>query len=248
MDADVPREDALTLAAIGVLAYVCCDLFHELAGHGAACLVTGGRAGSVSAFHLQCFGGWQGLVCSAGILANLALAAIAWLVLRHLDRASPHRARFLWLLLAYNAFTGFGNIVTSSLANAGDLANAFRGIGWNWRPWMVAIGFTGYVLALLVVRRCAPLLTWRNILIPYFAVAAAGCAAAVLNTVVGFRSALISGVSTTLGCWGFLLLAPIQRGGAVAGEKLPRSGVWISAAAVFLAGFIFLLGPGHRFR
>ena len=245
--ADIPREDAPTLAAIGVLAYVGCDVLHELLGHGGACLVTGGRAASLSAFHFQCFGGWQRLVCAAGILANLATAILAWLALRMARKGSPRAAVFLWLFLAYNAFTGFGNIVTSVLSNNGDVANAFYGSGWNWRPGMMAVGVGGYIAAIWLVHRARPRPSWQMVLIPYFSAAVVACAAAALNSIVGQLSALTSAVTTTLGCWGFLLLPPIASA-PVPGAPVERSRAWIIAAIACAAVFIFLLGPGHRFR
>lgn len=242
---DVHRDDAPTLAALGVAAYVCCDLLHELAGHGGVCLATGGRIASLSAFHVQCFGGWQRLICAAGILINLVAGVIAWLALTRMRRASVHLRRFLWLFAAYNWFTGFGNAVTSSLANGGDLANAFRGMAWHWRPWMAALGAVGYVLAVWALSRAWPVRSWRSVLIPYFAAAVVACAAAALNSILSPLSALSSAVSTTLGAWGFLVFKTTS---GPPDRLLPRSRGWIAAAALLTIVFVIFLGPGHLFR
>jgi len=77
-------DDALTLAASGILAYVSCDLLHEMAGHGGVCLTTGGRAITFSTVHFQCNGGWQPLNCAAGILLNITGGTLLWLALRRM--------------------------------------------------------------------------------------------------------------------------------------------------------------------
>lgn len=243
---DVERDDTLTLAAVGIVAYVCCDMLHELAGHGGVCLATGGRIASLSSVHVQCFGGWQRLVCAAGILANLAAGVIGWLTLRGTHRASARY--FLWLFVAYNWFTGFGYLVTSSLANAGDVANAFHGVNWHWRPGTIALGVAGYALAVWALSRVKPAPSWRTVLIPYFAAAGVACAAGALNSVLGPLSALTSAVNTTLGSWGFLLLPPLKTMPASPVAPLLSSRGWITAAALLTLVFVFCLGPGRLFR
>jgi hypothetical protein len=241
----IHRDDAATLAALGVAAYVCCDLLHELAGHGGVCLATGGRAGSFSAFHFQCLGGWQPLVCAAGILVNLAAGTLAWMALRWARISSPHARFFLWMFVAYNWFTGFGNLLTSSLANAGDAANAFHRTGWHWRPWMAGLGAVGYVLAVWALRRERPARSWRSVLIPYFAAAIVACAGAALNSILNPLSALTSAVSTTLGAWGFLLVASTP---SLTDEPLPRSRGWMAVAAALTLVFVLYFGPGRLLR
>jgi hypothetical protein len=157
---------------------------------------------------------------------------------------SSHARYFLWLFVAYNWFTGFGHLVFSS----GDVSNTFRGVNGPWRLWTIALGVAGYLLAVWTLSRGKPVRGWRPVLIPYFAAAAVAFAAAALNSIVGPASALTSAVSTTLGSWGFLLLPPIPARPGSPVVRLPRSRGWIAAAAALTLVFVFLLGPGRRFR
>jgi hypothetical protein len=65
------QDDLLTVAALGIVAYIFCDLGHEMVGRGGVCLATGGQPASFSTTHFQCFGGWQPAINAAGILFNI---------------------------------------------------------------------------------------------------------------------------------------------------------------------------------
>ena len=252
MTAKVPRDDLVTLAALGVVAFVCCDLLHEWAGHGAVCLATGGRVATLSTVHLQCMGGWQRLVSGAGIGVNLLAGALCLLWLRHLHNGSIHLRYFVWLLAAYNLFTGCGYVVSSSLSDTGDLAQALRGVAW--RGCSAALGLAAYAWSILAatraLRRFATAVgaaqAWRLILPPYFAAAAVACAAAACNAIL--PSTVLMAVSTTLGAWGFLLLPLAWRFGSPAkvSEPVTRHAGWVLGAAITAAVFVGALGPGIR--
>ena len=53
MDAD-PKDNIVTIAAIGLLAYASADIGHHAFGHGAACLGLGGRILSLSSIFVNC--------------------------------------------------------------------------------------------------------------------------------------------------------------------------------------------------
>ena len=48
--------------------------------------------------------------------------------------------------MAYNLFTGWGYVVSSSLSNSGDLANALRAAppAWHWRAMAAPVGVLFY--------------------------------------------------------------------------------------------------------
>jgi hypothetical protein len=148
-----PSDSALTLAAIATLAYISCDLLHELVGHGCACLATGGQPATFSTVHFQCLGGWQPGACAAGIVFNVIAGAALWLAARRSANIAIHVRYFVWLAMAYNLFTGWGYVVSSSLGNSGDLANAFRAappaiprsLGWIVAAVLAAAVFVGAV-------------------------------------------------------------------------------------------------------
>ena len=211
-----PSDSRLTLAAIGILAYVSCDLLHELIGHGGACLATGGQPATFSTVHFQCLGGWQPGVCAAGILANIVVGVALWIAARQSANISIHVRYFAWLAMAYNLFTGWGYVVSSSLGNSGDLANAFRAAppAWHWRAMAAPVGVLFYVLSTwIAAAQMRPLIgpgyparLWRLILIPYFGSAVVASAAGALNQIMSARLAITLAVGTTLGSWGFLLV------------------------------------------
>ena len=255
-----PSDSALTLAAIGTLAYVSCDLLHELMGHGGACLATGGRPATFSTVHFQCLGGWQPGICAAGILANIVAGAALWLAARRSANASIHVRYFVWLAMAYNLFTGWGYVVSSSLSNSGDLANAFRAApqAWHWRAMAAHVGVLFYALSTwTAAAQMRPLIgpgyparLWRLILIPYFGSAVVASAAGALNQIMGARLAIALAVGTTLGSWGFLLVPLVLLGDRTArvpaAASIPRRLGWIVAAAVAVAVFVGAVGPGLR--
>jgi len=260
---NIPRDHVLTLAALGILAHVSCDMLHELAGHGGVCIATGGRAVTFSTVHFQCNGGWQPLICAAGILFNVTAGIVLWMALRRLESTSVHTRCFLWLCMAFNLFTGAGYIITSSASNSGDLANAFRDLppGLHWRTAMFLIGIVFYYWSVRVtttrmrsfIGAHEAVRIWRFIFIPYFAAALVACAAAMLNSILTGHQALLSAISSTLGAWGFLLLPLFFRLGSGRGTPsaspvyVTRSLGWIITAAAIAAVFIVAIGPGVRF-
>jgi hypothetical protein len=254
-----PSDNALTLAAIGILAYVSCDLLHELIGHGGTCLATAGQPATFSTVHFQCLGGWQPGVCAAGIVFNIVAGGALWLIARRSANLSIHVRYFVWLAMAYNLFTGWGYVLSSSLGNSGDLANAFRGASpaWHWRPVAAAVGVVFYMLSTwIVAERIRPLIgpgyparLWRLILIPYFGAAGVACAAGALNQIMNARVAITLALSTTLGSWGFLLVPLLllsRRATSAQAPPIPRSLGWIAAAVLAAAIFVGVVGPGLR--
>ena len=255
-----PSDSPLTLAAIGILAYVSCDLLHELVGHGGTCLATGGQSATFSTVHFQCLGGWQPGICAAGIVCNVIAGAALWLIARRSANRSIHVRYVVWLAMSYNLFTGWGYVVSSSLSNSGDLANAFRmaPAAWHWRAMAAPVGVLFYVLfTWIAAAQMRPLIgpgyparLWRLILIPYFGSAVVASAAAALNQVMHAGPAITLAVGTTLGSWGFLLvplfLLTSRAAPAPAPPAIPRSLGWIVAAVLVAAVFVGVAGPGLR--
>jgi len=201
-------------------------------------------------------------VCAAGIVFNVIAGAALWLIARRSANIAVHVRYFVWLAMAYNLFTGWGYVVSSSLSNSGDLANAFRAASpaWHWRAIAAPVGALFYVLSTwIAAARMRPLIgpgytarLWRLILIPYFGSAVVASAAGALNQIMNARLAITLAVSTTLGCWGVLLVPLILLTGrtapAPAAPAIPRSLGWIVAAVLVAAVFVGVVGPGLRLR
>ena len=259
---DKLSDSALTIAAIGILAYISCDLLHEIIGHGGSCLVTAGHPSTFSTVHFQCFGGWQRFISSAGILSNILVGGALWLTLRRHMIISIHLRYFLWISLAYNLFSGWGYVLSSGLTNSGDLAATFHGQSpaWHWRLIAAVVGSLFYALSIWIVAGQLrfligpgyPARLWKLILFAYFSSAIVACLAGALNQILNPRLAVPLAISTTLGCWGFLFLPLLLLHGrsdpVQAAPPIPRSLGWIITATLASAVFIGVLGPGLRLR
>jgi hypothetical protein len=68
-------DDAATLGAIGVAAYLLADVAHEAIGHGLACLAHPGHITLLTSVYFRCSIRSQ-LVAVAGPAVNLVLAAV----------------------------------------------------------------------------------------------------------------------------------------------------------------------------
>jgi hypothetical protein len=73
--------DPLTIASIGVLAYITGNIIHEGLGHGGACLITGGRPLLITAVNMDCSADNR-FVIAGGSLMNTIAAALFFLLLR----------------------------------------------------------------------------------------------------------------------------------------------------------------------
>lgn len=167
------RDDAATVIAIAVLAFIVADLAHEVIGHGAAYLAVGGRSFVMTSTRLigrgvhvvgeRLFVGEErgelyGRIFSmGGPLGNLVFAGLARLGLRMARRGiSRGRATlFFSLVIAFNLFWAFGYLIFSGVLNKGDWMEALRGIppAWLWRTVMIMGGVLLYEWTLRFLAR-----------------------------------------------------------------------------------------------
>ena len=256
--------DAVTIACIGVLAYMLGNVLHEVLGHGGACLISGEKPLVVSTVHLECSVDKR-LVMAGGTLVNFIAGAVFFVLGRMTGRAWPRLKYFFWLSMAVNLFTATGYFLFSGIGGVGDWALFIEGLGapWAWRIGMTVLGAVGYTLAAwLVVLEVRPLvgsdkderyrrakrLSW----IPYFAGGTLACIAGSLNPQGMILVAMSAAASTFGGTSGFLWAMKWLNGDILLGPpaeplSIERSWVWIVTACVAVASFIALLGPGWRF-
>jgi hypothetical protein len=255
------KDDLLTLAALGIVASIFCNLGHEMGGHGLVCLATGGQPASFSTTHFQCLGGWQPAITAAGILFNITVGTILWLRFRTESALSPPTRHFLWLAMAYNLFSGWGYLVQSSVTDSGDWANVLRltGLaGWRWS--MIPIGVVGYYWSLRTTKKGLESFVgrdgsdrvWRLVYFPYLVAAWIPIAVRALNSApsVGQLASALTG--SLLFAWGFLVLPfVVRRTADVAvvdkpAARLTRQPGWLVLAVTILVFFVGTLGPGIR--
>lgn len=236
------RDDALTLAALGVLAATIAAVAHEALGHGGACLATGGQVVRLTSIFFRCALG-RDLVDVAGPLAGLACGLAALML--HRRAAGPTARQFALILAAFALFWLFGQLARDGLMHMDDWAFAARSTAASLA--LGAVGVAGYLWTLRTARRLAHAdgASLRRLVIPYAAGAiSAGIAGALWRGggLAGAREGLL-----TLG------LAPLgylwagwraTRGPAVVGSSVPRDWrVILAVGAVFFA-FCLVLGRG----
>jgi hypothetical protein len=110
--------DNLTIIAIAIVATVIADVLHEGAGHGGACLLTGGHPLALSTVHFECANEGR-LVTAGGTIVNLIAGLIFWFASRRVTR-SAHLRYFLWLSMVQQLFPDGEPVL---LQVAGELAD-----------------------------------------------------------------------------------------------------------------------------
>jgi len=146
------KDNIVTIIAIGLLAYASADISHHVFGHGAACLVLGGRIISLSSVFVNC--SLHGAVIDlAGPFANLVVGLVAMLAARRATRVSSAPRLFYILVTAFNLLWFALQLVFSAATNTDDWAwgmDHFRGARLL-QYCMVAVGALGYLLTIRVI-------------------------------------------------------------------------------------------------
>jgi hypothetical protein len=260
--------DVWTVGAIAVVAYALSNVVHEGLGHGGACLAVGGRPEVLNAVFFEC--GVEGLPSSArrwlaagGSIANLLAALLAWVALRALPAGRGGALYFAWLMLAINLLQPFGYLLFSGLGGVGDWAVVVS----EWRPalaWRLALTALGAVLYFWWAPRAlmpplAPFVggpgtqrqrrTRTLTLLPYLVGGVTFVVAGLLNP-HGLVLVLISAAAASFGGTSLLAWYPgiwarrAPGGPAEPTLGVPRSTGWLVLAAIVLAVFVGVLGPG----
>jgi hypothetical protein len=261
-----PELDTLTVAAVALLAYMLGSLLHEGAGHGGACLLTGGQPLVLSSVHFECSADAR-FVDAGGTLMNFIAAAIFFALGRFTSRQHPRRKYFFWIVMTINLFTATGYFLFSGIGGIGDWADFMHGVQpqWLWRVAMAIFGAGAYLAAAWVsVRELRPLIgsdiaqryrrAVRLSIIPYFSGGLLMCLAGAWNP-KGAILILISAAASTFGGTSGLLwdtqwlrsATMIPPGPASEALPLRRSWMLITAAAAAVVAFIAVIGPGVRF-
>ena len=257
--------DTATVIAIAAVAYTLTNVVHEGLGHGGAALLLGARPTMFNAIFFSYDEATvsvtaQRMISAAGSIANLIFGLPA---LALAARARGPRSRyFLWLFAAVNLLAAFGYLIFSGVANIGDWARVVDGFRPAW-AWRVGLATAGAVLYFVVAPRLLmpPLEPFlgrdpasrgarvrRLSLVPYLAGGAAMVLAGLLNP-LDMRLVLISAAAASFGGTSLLAWYPARaRPPAAATPERPlpieRSNAWIAVAAVELALFVLVLGPG----
>ena len=253
--ADAPRDNIATTVALGVLAYICETVGHEVVGHGSVCLLTGGRITAVAPLWMHCSVETPVMVL-AGPLFNLIFGGACALAVRAWPRAGA-LSLFLWLSCAFNLLVACGYLAVGGVTGFGDWPYALAGVqpAWAWRAAAAVLGLAGYVAALrllgrlyLAIAGASGLQSGRlagRTLLPAAGAAVVACVA----ELAGGRIDL-GGLALSLGCTLFVGWTLTRIEGLRLGREPPAAAsllvsfqpAWIAAAAVASLLFIFLIG------
>lgn len=247
------KDDAATLAALGVLAYLLADGLHEALGHGGACLLQGGHVRLLTSAYFRGTPG-SAWTDAGGPLANLSAALLCVVLLRQRVHSSATR-HFLRLVLAFNLFWASGQMVYSAISGKDDWAFVLAGLEPQalWRSALGAAGVLLYGWGVSALTRglaadgAAGPARAPRLLIPYLAAGFAACAAALF-----FRpdrhGALHEVILETFGANLGLLLALRSKVPAAAPfAPIARRPGWLLAAGLAFLVFVATLGRGLAF-
>ena len=254
-----PKLNWLGIVAVGLLAYVLCDLLHEAAHAVATLLPLGVRALSISTVAVTTSRS-SPVVASAGAVANLALGLT--IVLSRVNSVSSPWRYFWWLFGSLNLFNATGYLLYSAVFDSGDMAVVFRAMAAAaiWRPLVGLAGLATYAgavyISLLGLRRLlgsgavSPSSAEQCCMLPYWSGGLLLSAGAALNPQSPWLI-LTSGAAVGFGAMvGLVFLPRLLRflPQAIQEQHEPLGITWawvlsgITAAIVFVAVF----GPGVR--
>ena len=256
-----PRDSALMLGALGILAYAASMMTHEGLGHGGYCLALGGHTVMLTAWGEACSAQLRGIE-AAGPGLQFGAGLLAWLVLHRLSPAAVRLRYFFWLYMVFNLLVSSGYVAFSGVTDFGDAAVLVAGLSPHliWRGVLILLGAAVYFLSM---RAAAFELTRfagphdgsrrlsRLVWIPYAAAGVFACCAGALNRTMGHGAAIGLAAASSFGAaWGILRLPDMQRGMASKGLSptgyLNWSAAWGVAAVVVILVFLLFIGPGLK--
>lgn len=260
--------DLLTVAAIGIVAYVVALTLHEVAGHLVPAVLLGGSPELVTTTDVR--GDWSALsagelrlVAAGGSVVNLAVAALCGIRLTSPARLDGRHRYFLWLLAAVSAYIPGTYLIASPILGFGDWATFVRELepGWLWRALLVVAGLGLCLLATgALLRGLEPFLGRRQpardararvlTRLPYLAGGLVACAAAVPSPLgLDWSMAIAAGSSLGTTWWLFgmrswIPAAPSEDELSPPPVQIVRSRAWLLAGILAAVVFIGVLGPG----
>ena len=258
------RDDALTLASLGVVAFAVADQTHEALGHGLATLITGGKLIALTTCYVNSAGGSARWIPASGGLANLAVGMIALALLSILSKPLRLTRYFLVLVAAFNLFFASGYPAYSGIAAFGDWAAVISGLApaWLWRTILVIIGVAGYYLSMqFIARAIRPFGSSlegptrdrlrRITLIPFLTALGLAFLGGLPNP-RGWAMVFSAAVPAAAACFGLTQMDHLPEAYrpnpvAPAAEPIRRSIPWIVTGCLVAVLFVAILGPGIRF-
>ncbi|MCB0497029.1 MAG: hypothetical protein KDC79_12895 [Cyclobacteriaceae bacterium] len=246
------KANAITTSGfIGIAAYICTDIVHEVIGHGGAALLAGIDISLLSSVYFKTNPG-NYLVSLSGPLANLIFGIVLLTILSFKPSKTNLALLFLTTLMAYNLFWFSGTIVQSALSKTGDWTHAIaRLTSDDWvKPLLLIFGILSYWLSIkLSSNRIANLnfgflqISLRQIMLYAFLFAAVSAYVAGLFYTPDRLGASKEGLMEMVASLPILFLTKMKQKETIqATAKTP----WVFYISVFTGYilFCFLLGKG----
>ncbi len=262
MEKNVPSDHALTLGALGILAYAASMMTHEALGHGGYCLAVGGHNAMLTAWGERCnFSNAQPFgIEAAGPGLQFVAGLLSWWVLPRLPAHAPRLRYFFWLYMVFNLFVASGYVAFSGVTDFGDAAVLIAGLNPHllWRGVLTLFGAAAYYLAMWVaasqLKRFVGINdgwrpVFRLVFIPYATAGVFACCAGALNRTMPTGVAIGLAAASSFGAgFGMLRLPAMQRAMTISplrpGVFITWSLGWALAALVVIAAFLLVIGPG----
>lgn len=263
-DRGYPAVDLPTVIGWALILMPLLTAWHEVGGHALACAVQGGTVTEIGAFSVHCTslaGPARIALAGAGVLANTALAVLAWRLWR--SARTDHGRLVLWWTWTTQALVAAGYLAFSGLTGVGDFGLAAGGAmaGLDLpRSAGLALAGVGILAYVMIIRAGIGSLSAmlgsgpatrqsrRRLTAGYYLAAGTAAVAVSLLNPQGLMVTLMSAAASTFG--GLAGLWPIGARGLSAGEArpfaLPRNRIVILAGLTITGLFALVLGPGFR--
>lgn len=260
-------DRTITVAAIGILAYICTDLAHEVVGHAVGLLLAGGRTGILTTTRLIYESqlpspNWR-VFDLGGPAVNLLWAEFCYLTQRLLRREFPRLRLFLWASMCFSFFWEFGYLIKCGVTGHGDWMALIDGLTPDeaWRAALFLFGLSLYwgTISLasselhFVVRSGSP--EWRSrlkriLLTVSMSGVLIACAGAMFDPrgrAEIFNSGFLSSFAALVGLW-FTPFSFARRADkpTAATRPITRSAPLLVFAAIAAFWYIAILGRGIR--
>lgn len=142
----------ITSSLIGVTAYMCVDIIHEVIGHSSAALIADSTITLLTSVYFKSNPA-NLIIGLCGPLSNLLFGVLFFVILKYKSIRSSLVSLLVTTMMAYNLFWFSGTIVQSSFSKTGDwtYAVAQLNIGAFEKPLLLSMGLIAYVIAIKLV-------------------------------------------------------------------------------------------------
>ncbi|MEZ4792178.1 MAG: hypothetical protein R2783_01485 [Gelidibacter sp.] len=145
-------NNIITSSLIGITAYMCTDILHEVIGHGSAALIAGYDIMLLTSVYFKS-NPINFIIGLCGPISNLFFGLLLFVILGLKTLNSSLFKLLLTTIMAYNLFWFSGTLVQSGFDQIGDWTYAIEHlhIGTFARPLLIVVGITAYLVSIKLV-------------------------------------------------------------------------------------------------